>query len=176
MKIFIISGKAGTGKNKVASIIKKIYESKNQKTINLAYASYLKEYAKNILAWDGNEEKKPRNFLQYIGVDIVKKMDSKMLIRRIIEDIKVYRHFFDIITISDARFPEEIEDIQNNFKSVITIHIAEKENNLTEQERNHITEIALDSYDSYDYKIENNGTVEELEEKLTFIVNEVEHE
>ena len=62
MKIFIISGKAGTGKNKVASIIKKIYESKNQKTINLAYASYLKEYAKNILDWDGNEEKNQEIF------------------------------------------------------------------------------------------------------------------
>lgn len=176
MKIFIISGKAGTGKNKVATLLKNIYKEKNKNTINLAYASYLKEYAKNILNWDGREETKPRAFLQHIGIDIVKRIDNQMLIRRIVEDIQVYSNFFDVITISDARFPEEIETIKNKFQDVKVIHILGRENNLTEDEKKHITETALDDYEHYDYRIQNNGTVEELEKKLISIVNEVEYE
>ena len=176
MKIFVISGKAETGKNKVATLLKEIYEQKNKKTVNVAYASYLKEYAKNILNWDGNEESKPRDFLQYLGIDIIKnQIDNKMLIRRIIEDIKVYSNYFDVVTISDARFKEEIEDIKNIFHDVITIHILEKENSLTEVQKNHITEIALDGYQNYDYEISNKGTVEELKKLLQQIINEVDN-
>lgn len=176
MKIFVISGKAETGKNKVATLLKEIYEQKNKKTVNVAYASYLKEYAKNILNWDGNEASKPRDFLQYLGIDIIKnQIDNKMLIRRIIEDIKVYSNYFDVVTISDARFKEEIEDIKNIFHDVITIHILEKENSLTEVQKNHITEIALDGYQNYDYEISNKGTVEELKKLLQQIINEVDN-
>lgn len=176
MKIFIISGKAETGKNKVATLLKEIYEKKNKKTINVAYASYLKEYAKNILNWDGNENKKPRDFLQHLGVEIIKKqIDDKMLIRRIIEDIKVYSNYFDVVTISDARFKEEIEDIKNNFNDVISIHILEKENSLTALQKKHITEIALDGYQNYDYEISNNGTIDELKKELEKIIDEVDN-
>lgn len=176
MKIFIISGKAETGKNKVAILLKEIYENKNKKTINVAYASYLKEYAKNILNWDGNEDKKPRDFLQHLGVEIIKKqIDNKMLIRRIIEDIKVYSNYFDVVTISDARFKEEIEDIKNNFNDVISIHILEKANNLTTLQKKHITEIALDGYQNYDYEISNNGTIDELKKSLEKIIDEVDN-
>ena len=89
--IYVLSGKAGNGKNKIAELIKDIYEEKGAKTINLAYASYLKEYAKNILAWDGSEETKPREFLQEIGISLIKNnIDANMLINRTLEDIEVY--------------------------------------------------------------------------------------
>lgn len=173
-KIFIFAGKAETGKNKTALLLKEIYE--NKKVINISYASYLKEYAKNILNWDGNEDNKPRNFLQQIGIEIVKKkIDDKMLIRRIIEDIKVYSHYFDIISISDARFKEEIEDIKKEFKNVTVIHILSDENKLTEEQKNHITETALDNYNGYDYEIFNNKIESDLKEKLKHIIDEVEN-
>jgi len=173
-KIFIFAGKAETGKNKAALLLKEIYE--NKKVINISYASYLKEYAKNILNWDGNEDNKPRNFLQQIGIEIVnKKIDDKMLIRRIIEDIKVYSHYFDIISISDARFKEEIEDIKKEFKNVKVIHILSDENKLTEEQKNHITETALDNYNGYDYEIFNNKIESDLKEKLKHIIDEVEN-
>lgn len=175
MKIFVISGKAETGKNKVAALLKEIYKDRNKKTVNIAYASYLKEYAKNILNWDGNENTKPRDFLQYIGIEIIKKqIDDKMLIRRMIEDIQVYSNYFDVITISDARFKEEIEDIKKNFNDVVTIHILAKENSLTESQKNHITEIALDGYQNYDYEITNHGTIDDLRKSLKQIINEVD--
>ena len=111
-KIYIISGKARSGKDTIASIIKEYYESKSKKVITLAYATYLKEYAKRITNWDGQEETKPRELLQNLGVELIKTyIDENMLINRIKEDIKVYSYFFDIIIITDARFKEEIENI-----------------------------------------------------------------
>ena len=174
-KIYILSGKAGNGKNKVASYIGSIFENDTKRTINLSYASYLKEYAKNILGWDGNEETKPREFLQQIGVELIKNtIDSRMLVKRIVEDIKVYSYFYDVITISDARFPEEIEAIRENFSNVIVIHIhgLEDKNNLTYLEKKHATEISLDNYNDYDYDIDNSGTLEELKNRVEDIIKE----
>lgn len=167
-KIIIISGKAKTGKNTVADMIKDMCNENNKKVINLAYASYLKEYAKNILNWDGNEETKPRKFLQELGVDLLKaKIDTKMLVNRIVQDIKVYSYFYDVITISDARFIDEIEIIKSTFDNAIALHLYR---NVELKEGNHITETALDSYNNYDYTIDNSYDLESLYDKIKEIV------
>ena len=172
-KIYILSGKASNGKNKIASYIADIYQKQDMKTINLSYASYLKEYAKNVIAWNGDEETKPREFLQQIGVELIKtNIDDKMLIRRIIEDIQVYSYFYDVITISDARFPEEIEDIKKIFSNVIVVHVYGLENNLSSTQKEHRTETSLDNYNKYDYQLNNNGSLEELKNKVEVLVKE----
>lgn len=172
--VIVLSGKARSGKDTSLSIFKKLYESKGKKVISLYYASYIKEYAKNISNWSGSEEDKPRELLQVLGTDIIRNtIDKKFFINRIIEDIKVYSKFFDVIIIGDARFPDEIDSIKEVFNNVISVHINRKDMNLlTSKEKQHITETALDSYKGYDYEIENNGTLEELEEKLSIILKE----
>lgn len=170
-KIIILSGKARSGKDTSMEIIKKKYESLGKKVICLFYASYIKEYAKRISDWDGNDETKPRTLLQVLGTDIIRNtIDDKFFINRTIEDIKVYSKFFDVIIIGDARFPEEIEDIKKVFSNVVSVHITRKDINiLTETEKQHITETALDNYNDYDYVINNDGSIEELESKLSEI-------
>ena len=91
MQIIILSGKAESGKNKVASIIEE--NLKDKKVITISYAFYLKEYAKKILKWDGLEDTKPRTFLQEIG-DYVKEIDKNFLINRLLQDIEVYKKYF----------------------------------------------------------------------------------
>lgn len=71
-KIIILSGKARSGKDTSMEIIKKKYESLGKKVICLFYASYIKEYAKRISDWDGNDETKPRTLLQVLGTDIIR--------------------------------------------------------------------------------------------------------
>ena len=173
--IYVLSGKAHTGKNVAANLIKEIYGELNKKSINLSYASYLKEYAKNILSWDGSEETKPREFLQQLGVDLIKKtIDSRFVINRLLQDIKIYSYFYDVITISDARFIEEIEDVKNSFSKVISIRITKKtDSTLTEAEKKHISETALDNYHNYDYVVSNDGSLEELKDRLIIIIEEV---
>ncbi|MDD3187307.1 MAG: hypothetical protein PHD02_02400 [Bacilli bacterium] len=176
--IYILSGKASNGKNLAAKIISKIYNDKQTKSINLAYASYLKDYAKNVLDWDGSESTKPRSFLQQLGVDLIKnKIDNKFLINRMLQDINIYSYFYKIITISDARFIDEIETIKSKYDKVIVIHIYGIDSkSLTKEERKHISETALDDYNKYDYEIDNSKSIEELEESLFQIVKEVEHD
>ena len=88
-RIIILSGKAQSGKNLSANIIKQYYEKKNRKTVIISYAKYLKEYAKDITNWNGRETTKPRELLQQLGVELIKnQIDENMLINRIKEDIK----------------------------------------------------------------------------------------
>lgn len=166
-KIYIITGKAENGKNEIAKIIEKFYETKNKKAITIAYASYLKQYAKTITKWNGNEQTKPREFLQQIGIELIKnKIKKNLLIERIIDDIKVYSYFFDIIIISDARLVEEIEEIKKINNNVSVINVYGKENKLTEKQKRHLTETGLDNYNNYDYKIKNDGNIELLKQTI----------
>lgn len=158
-KIFILSGKAGSGKNYVADIISDYYKN----SIQISYAYYLKQYVKKISNWDGLEETKPRTLLQTLGIDLIKKIDKELLIRRVMEDIKVYSYFFDVIIVTDARLKEEII-IPKNLFDCITIRINGKDNDLTLEQKNHITETDLDNY-KFDYVINNvdiNKTKEEV--------------
>lgn len=177
MKIYVICGKARHGKDTTALAIKKAYGDK--KVINLSYGSYIKEFAKNISDWDGSEETKPRELLQHLGTEVIRNnIDKDFFIKRLCNDIRVYSYYFDVITISDARFPDEIITPKKLFDDVITIKVVRSnfDTNLTLEEQKHSTETALDEFDDYDYVIENNGTIDELDKKVLKIVKEVEHE
>ena len=168
-KIFILSGKAKSGKNMVADFIEEYYRDK--KCIQLSYAYYLKQYIKKITNWDGKEENKPRDLLQSLGIDLIKKIDQKLLIRRVMEDIKVYSYFYDVIIVTDARLKEEVEEPKNIF-NCITIRINKNDNNLTDKQRKHITETDLDNYQKFDYIIENKN-INETKKQMIDILKEV---
>lgn len=176
-KIYIISGKARHGKDTTALAIKKACN--NKKVINLAYGNYIKEYAKVISDWNGSEETKPRKLLQTLGTDIIRnKIDKDFFVKRLCDDIKVYSYYFDIITISDARFPNEIDIPREMFNNVVTIKVVRDnfESPLTDSELNHQTETALDSYNDFDFILKNDGTIPDLYKKVEEIVRKVEHE
>ena len=168
MKIIILSGKARSGKNEVANILKNNLKGR---TIIIAYASYLKMYAHEILDWNYDEDNKPRTFLQEIG-DLVKEIDPMFLVNRILEDIEVYKNYFDNIIISDARFVDEIETIKNKYDSIV-IRINGKENDLTLKEKQHNTETSLDDYHKYDFEINNYDSLNNLEEKIKEVLEEL---
>ena len=177
MKIFVIAGKARHGKDTVAGYIKDYYA--NKKVINLAYGSYIKEYAKKISDWDGSDETKPRELLQELGTEIIRqKIDKDFFVKRICEDILVYSYYFDIITISDARFPDEIEWPKSKFKNVISIKVVRDgyDTVLSKKEQKHLTEVALDEYNNYDYVIHNDGTLDDLKNKVFDLVRRIEDE
>ena len=175
VKIIILSGKARSGKDEVANLIVNYY--KNIKVKKLSYAYYLKQYVKSISNWNGLEEDKPRDLLQTIGIDLIKnKIDNKLLIRRVLEDIEVYSYFYDVIVITDARLVDEIDDIKNKYNDAISIRINRNiDNNLTEIQKKHITETGLDDYKKYDYIIENDD-YDNLDLKLSKILEELENE
>lgn len=175
MKVFIISGKARSGKSTVSELIKKYYENIGLKTIVLAYARYIKMYAQDVSEWDGSDETKPRELLQFLGTEIIRnKINQEFFVKRIVDDIKIYSHFMDVAIISDARFVDEIEYPKNHFKDTVTINIVKPNlvTDLTDKQQQHASETSLNEYNKYDYVIVNDGTLEQLEEKVINILRE----
>ncbi|MDD3453530.1 MAG: hypothetical protein PHN42_04615 [Bacilli bacterium] len=172
-KIFVIYGKARSGKNTVSDIIREFYNQKNLKTLNISYSEAVKNYAMKLTSWDGNEKTKPRSLLQMLGTDIVRnKIDEMFFVNRLMNDIKFYSYFYDVLTISDARFINEIETPKKLFKDVVIIKVINPNSNsdLTLSEKQHISETELDDFKNYDYEIINNSDIKQLKEKIIKIL------
>ena len=172
-KIFIICGKARHGKDTIALMIQKVYKEKNLDILNMQYSSYIKEYAKKISNWDGSEETKPRELLQVLGTQVIReKIDELFFVKKIVDDIKVYSYFFDALTISDARFKVEVDIPRNEFSNIVVIHVERPnfDNGLTLEQKMHRSEIDLDDYENYDYRVMNDGSLDDLEVKIRDIV------
>ena len=173
IKLFILSGKARSGKDTVAKIIEDYY--KDKKAITISFGHYIKDYAKRVSDWDGREETKPRELLQQLGIELVKnKIDDKLFINRILEDIEVFSYFYDIIIIDDARLLDEIITLKEKFKDSVLIRVKRIDytNDLTESENNHKTEVDLDSYNDFDYIIINKNNYNILKEDTERILKE----
>ena len=170
-KIFMISGKAGTGKNTISNIIKEFY---GDNAIEISFSYYIKDYAKRVSNWDGSEETKPRELLQQLGVELVRNnIDPMLFINRTLEDIKVFSYFYDVIIISGGRLVEELETIKKYYPTAISIGVmSDSENNLTDEQKKHLTENSLNNYSNFDYIVYNNGTKDELEKKIIEIIGE----
>ena len=173
MKIIMISGKARSGKDTLADFLFKEFEEK-EKPCRVQISQYIKYYAQKYFGWDGEEESKPRDLLNYLGTEIIRnKINPDFHINRLIEDIEVLSYFYDVFIISDVRFPEEIKKVKEKYDNVITIRINRDSNELNSNQKSNITETALDEYEDYDYFIDNNKTLEALKEKALSIFKEV---
>ena len=163
MRIFLISGKAGSGKNETANVISDLLGN----TVITSFSKYIKLFAMEMTDWDGNEDNKPRTFLQEMG-DTLRGIDENFLTKRVLEDIRVYGKYYDNVVISDVRLLNEIEYFKSNsIYDVITIRVnsVESRRKLAEEEKKHITELELDNYDGFDFVIDNNFD-DDLEKKI----------
>lgn len=155
MKIYIISGKARSGKDFVADLIEDYY--KDLKVMKLHYSYYLKDYLKRMNLYDENN--KPRTLMQEFG-NYLRCIDPLFLINRLKQDILVFSKYYDIIIICDARIKEEIDEIKKIYPDCKTIRVNRNiENNLTEKEKKDITEVGLDDYSLFDLVIENDDDI-----------------
>jgi phosphomevalonate kinase len=168
MRVFLIAGKAGCGKNEVANIIKR--ELPN--TVITAFSKYIKLFTMEFTDWDGRDETKPREFLQNMG-DKLRAIDNDFLTKRILEDIQVYSNEgISNVVISDVRLVNEIEFFKKiDVFDVITIRVNcdSSARCLSSSEKNHHTELALDDYNNFDYVIHNRMN-EDLEKQVKEIL------
>ena len=174
MKIFLIAGKAGSGKAEVAKMIKEFYIYKKENSIITGYSKYLKLYAREMIDWDGNENNKPRKFLQELGSYIRNDLNMPyFFIDRIIDDIRIYERDASVCIIDDIRLPEEIEEIKKNFDDVTSFLIINQfgQSPLSIEEQIHPTETALENYNNFDYTLVNSNLAD-LKEKIFKILEE----
>jgi hypothetical protein len=178
MKIILIGGKANSGKDSTAEYIDEYYRSRGLDVVNIQIAFYIKMYAKEIAKWDGDNETKPRQLLQDLGTELIRKqIDEYFFIKRIIQDIDIYSRYFDVITISDGRLPEEFASIKLAYPETVTVHITRPgfTSRLTKDQKAHVTEALVDEIE-YDYEIVNDGTLDDLQKKAIELVQTIEKE
>jgi len=177
-KIYLIAGKAKNGKTTTGFIIKEEYEKRGKKVASTLYAKYLKDYAKTFFGWDGDEKTKPRELLQQLGTNIIRQKLNKeeFFVNRTIEDIEILSYFFDVIVVDDVRFKIEIEKPKTVFDNIKSIEVEREnfDNGLTEEQKKHPTETALDNYNEFDYQIYNNGSIDDLRAEIVSIIDKEE--
>lgn len=177
MKVVLICGKARQGKDTLADFIEEAYKNKGLKVCRMMYGAYIKYYAKTYFGWDGQEETKPRELLNYLGTEIIReKIDKYFHVNRVMQDIEVLSNFFDVAIISDIREPIEVTTPKEKFSDVVSIHIKRPDfssDELTNDQKKHYTECALDNFNDYDCEILNDGSLDDLKEKaISFVEKE----
>jgi len=176
--IILIAGRARSGKSTLAEYLKEEYKKQEKKVIVSPYTKYLKNYIEMITEEKIDEENKPRDMLQQISSKIIKEKLNKpnFFIERQVEDIEIYSYFADVILIPDVRFPNEITTLKEKFNNVISIGIIRKNyiSNMTKEQAEDITEIALNEYHNYDFEIENNEetNLKEVAKKIKQLIEE----
>ena len=176
MKIFVIGGKAKSGKNTFGKYLREELKEYSYKPCVMHITEPLYGYARNYFEWNGNDDNKPREFLQKMGIEIIKEKMGKedFLLNRLYEDIEILSNFFDTFIITDARLIHEFESIKSHYSDVVTIKLERKnyEDFLTNEEANHITEREIKDYTDFDYIIENNSFDDLKRSALEIVRNE----
>ena len=148
-----------------------------KKCVITEYSKYLKEFAKELTDWDGISQDKPRDFLQQFGSKI-RAYDKFFFTKRMIEDINIYALAgIDVVIISDARMPEEYEELKENFDEVYSLLVVNQfaKSKLTVAQQSHITETALEDYNEIDYTFANDD-LNTLKDKVFKYLEGIENE
>lgn len=157
MRVILLIGKAGAGKDESYKCIKELYPTAER----YAFADRLKIFAYE-MGWDGRKDERGRKLLQGIGqtVRAYKEGFWALKVAKAIEhDVP------DIAVITDCRFPNEIEIIKDYFRDVTTIRIIRDVSEIDD-----VSEYSLDNYEP-DFTIDNNGTVLDLQSSLKEVLN-----
>lgn len=159
MKVFVIGGKARSGKNTFGEYLREELKYYGYKPCVMHITEPLYGYARNYFEWNELEDEKPREFLQKLGIEIIQeKMGKKdFLLNRLYEDIDILSNFFDSFIITDARLVKEFTNIKKRYPDVVTIKLERNnyDDQLTDEEKKHKTEKEIDKYKDFDYIIEN---------------------
>lgn len=174
MRVILISGKARHGKDTVAAYMKETLERCGYKVLITHYADLVKYICTTFFGWDGKKDEKGRHLLQYIGTDVVRANDPDYWVRFVYEIAKLFKDEWDYMIVPDARFPNEISTFEESEFDTVHIRVVREnfEDGMTDEQRNHASETALDNYSS-DETIENNGTLDELREKVASVVSRI---
>lgn len=112
----------------------------------------------------------PRAMMQAYG-QFMRELDSDYWVKKLFDkvDVMEYKH----IIITDLRQLNEVNSILGREGFHIKV-VRLQENTLSEDSKNHSTEIELeDNYVHVDYTIFNDGSIEDLYEKADAIINDI---
>ena len=146
--IITLSGQAQHGKDSSAQIIKEFLEENNKTVLIINYADYLKYLAKQYFGWDGEKDEKGRSLLQWLGTEKIRSKHPDFWVDVVINIAKVFEDEHEYVLIADCRFPNEIHRWKEYGYPIISVHVERLgfDNGLTEEQKSHTSETALDDY------------------------------
>ena len=169
--LFIISGKAESGKDTVANFIMK--NSNCHNNYNLHIANQVKNIARNDFGWDMKKDVKGRELLQLIG-DGGRQYNPDIWINKFLQTLDDIVNPLDkdmntIIVVPDVRYKNEVIKLvewgHKNDVATISIRVDRPNhvNSLTEEQRQNGSETDLDDWGIWDVNIINDSTPQDLE-------------
>jgi len=124
--------------------------------------------------WYENKNPITRILLQTYGTEIFRKrVDQNWWVKQLKN--RVLQSNSDIILITDVRFPNEIECFKKDIPKDFTVTTIRINRNLNREAsfNEHESENALDNYNEFDYVIDNNGTLEDLKNKVKELISRI---
>lgn len=167
MKIIALSGKAESGKNFYANLLKNYIEDNfNEKVCLIAFADVLKHTAKTYFGWNGEKDDVGRSLLQKVGTELREKNNPDIWTNITCDLIKFMSSEYNWFVVTDVRFERELLALMMRFPQVYPVRIerfsvdvdlsngkiilSEKtihpyKNHLTNEQRHHRSETELDN-------------------------------
>ena len=171
--VFLISGKAESGKDTVANLIMK--NSNCATNYNMHIATSEKRIAVDDFGWDRQKDEKGRALLQMIG-DGGRKYNPDIWINKFLRDLDGVLFLSQtkdktLIVVPDVRYKNEVQKIakwgeeKGEGVIILTMRVERPnhENSLTEEQRNNSSEVDLDGWGYWDTLLTNDGTLQDLE-------------
>lgn len=159
-QIYITNGMARCGKDTFAKLL-------NEFIPTLKYSSIdkVKEIAK-LCGWDGSKSERDRKFLS--DLKLLTSEYSDMPFMAIKSQVSEFILSVNQVMLIDIREPEEIEKAKKCFNA----HTILIENNRVKQINSNMADANVYNY-TYDYVIQNNGTMEEFRENVKRFYEEI---
>jgi len=172
MKVICINGSPETGKDKFVKLIK---NNTKYRVKNISSIDRVKQIAELTMGWDGKKDPKSRLFLSEIKNSWIKFNDGpkNYVIDKINTDVnyclKKNKKLENNIYFVHIREPEEIQKIKEFFVGSSYTLLIEKDNDI---EISNDSDRFVNNYE-YDYKIINNGNINDLLLKSKKFIDEL---
>lgn len=193
--IVVMSGRARSGKDTCALILKQLFIDIEETCLSVAYADFLKEILSKCFCLNEdhlygslkedsldhlpirtrsgkvtNHKWTPRKLLQFLGTDVMRTIDPDCWVNVVKNFVNTNSSKYDNIVITDARFFNEIDWVLQ--KGGTHIHIR-RQNSDYVGGAEHSSETSLDtnSFSEKHYVIDNDKDLIYLEESLQEIIN-----
>ena len=176
MKVICISGKAGSGKDTFANFLKMEIKERNKSVLITHYADLLKYICKQFFGWNGEKDEAGRTLLQQVGTNRIRAVSPDYWADFLVNFLGMFKDEWDYVLIPDCRFPNEVELFRHyGFDTTLVRVERDAPSTLTEAQRNHPSETALDDY-GFDYIVDNNHSLMMLQCAAEELLDDLEGE
>ena len=160
-KIIVVNGYPSSGKTEFENFIAKHIPSTIYSSIDP-----VKNYAKHYFGWNGEKTEERRRFLSELKTFLVEEFD--LIFNEINNRVNTFYISENEVMMIDSREPKEIERFKKTFKAT-TVFI---KNDRVVKITSNNSDANVENY-TYDYYIDNDGTLEELEQKAIDFINKL---